>query len=1424
MPSKISMYTLRAKLFGAFTITVDDRPLTRFATDRERGLLTYLIASANRPHSRDALADFLWPDRDNEIARRSLRQSLSRLRAALDEHTPGLSEQLLTITAQTIRFNLAESGAIDLIAFQTLIAACQSHAHSNITTCIACAERLRRAVELHQGEFLAGLHPPDALPFDEWAAAMREQVRDQMVWALHHLVEWSTYRRHLETACEDARRLLAIDPWREEAHRQLMRLLAWGGDRNAALLQYEVCRRTLRKELGVEPESATRQLHEAILNDALPPVDLGQPQNPYRSLHAFTAADADRFFGRERYIAALIDAIQRQPFVIVVGPSGSGKSSLVHAGLMARVASLHGNTDVDQPFSVNMWRVVQFRPSGNPFFSLAAALAGPNPDKALPSQLAQALQSRHSSLRTESAALLNHPSERLLFVIDQFEEIFTLSPNQDVTEAFLDLLFAGLDGSAAQPPFLSCVATLRADFVAQALTNRHLADSLQANSIFLGPMDADELARAILEPARLEGVGLEPGLLERLLADVRSQPGSLPLLQFALTLLWEQQSERRLTHSAYAGLGGVAGALASYCDEIFNHLSHDEQVYAMRLFLQMVQVGEQTATTRRLVSRRELDETGWRIAQRLADARLLVTSQDVAGDEIVEVAHEALIQTWPRLRGWIESDREFRTWQGRLRASIHQWRVSGQDAGALLRGASLAEAERWRELRRDDLSALMLDYIERSLTQRQEELAAVLAQRQRERSHLLALRAQVALSEHNSDAALSLAMAAVAIHPSAQAQLLLSRAGYAPGTRRRLVGHTAPLLQVAFLPDLPGQRTQRALSAAADHTLILWNLTEGSIEQRFIGHHGPVYGVAVDGACKIAVSASADGELIVWDASTGALMRRLCWQGVELHCAAISHDGCIAVAGDAAGNVLVWDLTAGILRQRMEGHRGPVRCVALTCDGRRAITGGADHGVRIWDVKKGEARAVMPGHETLRTGEQPWLGHCAPVVAVAFAPDGHTAYSAAGDRIIFCWDAENGALIRGDSAAVGLASMALFHDGRRGALGTLDSRLLFYDLQRGAVSGHLFGHRGRVQTVAVADDDALALTGAADHEARLWDLQHGAETRRLTSAHTAISAGQIAISRDGHYLLAGHIDGSLTLWELTSGREMRHWVGHDDMIWAGVYFLPDNRYAISASGDVFGVARDATLRLWDVTTGAEVRRFVGHEKRIWDLGITTDGRYAVTGSHDGTLRRWEIATGECAVLLDLGPQDVLSLAVSPDGRTVLVGPGRGVSVDPSYALRQIDLATGCEVGRLVGHKEAVNATAISPNGRYAASGGHDKVILLWDLVERRLLHRLVGHTGSALDLLFTPDSRFLLSASHDKTVLLWDLQAGEAIRCYEGHNGIVFDLACLPDASGFFSTSEDATIRQWRIDATLDELLAWTRTNRYVDAEMGNHP
>jgi hypothetical protein len=443
---------------------------------------------------------------------------------------------------------------------------------------------------------------------------------------------------------------------------------------------------------------------------------------PYRGLFAFREQDAALFFGWERYTEKLLESVQAHSFVAVVGPSGSGKSSVVFAGLLPKLRAL------------GEWACVDFRPGAHPFESLALALLPLlEPQMSETSRmlemrtLAAALQSGDIRLEDVLGRVLQKcaPACRLLLIADQFEELYTLCPDPETRSRFVDCLLSVAQLSNFQPSNLPTILiTLRADFLGQALAQRSFADALQDAQQLIGPMNADELRQAIEQPAGVRGVRFEAGLVERILADLASQPGALPLLEFALTLLWQRQESGRLTHAAYDAIGCVEGALAHYADQVLKRLSADEQQVAQRVFTQLVQPGRNTEDTRRLARRTELPPAQWELLKRLADARLVVTDQTAAGEEAAEVVHEALIQRWGQLRQWMDADRAFRNWQERLRASLGQWQQSQKDPGALLRGAPLAEAEGWLERRLAALGESETAYIAASLRARRKEQAA----------------------------------------------------------------------------------------------------------------------------------------------------------------------------------------------------------------------------------------------------------------------------------------------------------------------------------------------------------------------------------------------------------------------------------------------------------------------------------------------------------------------------------------------------------------------------------------------------------------------------------------------------------------------------------------------------------------------------
>ncbi|NES22337.1 MAG: CHASE2 domain-containing protein, partial [Symploca sp. SIO3E6] len=500
------------------------------------------------------------------------------------------------------------------------------------------------------------------------------------------------------------------------------------------------------KAAFIIPTNLIVQAWSELREQAIPPC-------PYQGLSAFREEDAQLFFGREEFTRQLVAAVPRHPLITIIGPSGSGKSSVVFAGMIPQIRS-----------EAN-WLIENFRPSERPLHNLAARLVphleaqmSETDQLAEVNKLATKLQQEELALRDVVVRILEkNSSTHLLLVADQFEELYTLCKNGSERQIFLDQLLEAVN----QASNFTLVLTLRADFLGYALSYRPFADALQGveppspnpfplrggrgvgATYLLGPMNREELRQAIEQPARLLGIKIESGLTELILKAVEQEPGNLPLLEFALKLLWEKRKNGQLTHNAYKKIGGVEKALSGYAEEIYEKLSEVNKQRSHKVFIQLVRPGEGTEDTRRLATRVEVGEENWDLVTQLANARLVVTGRnESASEETVEVVHEALIRGWKRLRQWMEDDRSFRTWQEGLRLARGKWKTIDKDEGALLRGVSLLEAEGWLQGRGEELSPTERDFIQASIASRDQEEAERQAKQSTEQANQIFVEAQ----------------------------------------------------------------------------------------------------------------------------------------------------------------------------------------------------------------------------------------------------------------------------------------------------------------------------------------------------------------------------------------------------------------------------------------------------------------------------------------------------------------------------------------------------------------------------------------------------------------------------------------------------------------------------------------------------------
>ena len=613
---------------------------------------------------------------------------------------------------------------------------------------------------------------------------------------------------------------------------------------------------------------------------------------PYRGLRVFAEEDAQFFFGRDRDVQRLVEKLKSSRFLAVLGPSGSGKSSLVRAGL---VPGLRGGALAN----VEDWHVLVLRPGAAPLTALAAQLAKLLPERAMRATLDELTQ--HSStlhLSVELALADRPPGERVLVIVDQLEEVFTLCRDESERRQLFSTL---LDATSAPGGRTVVIVTMRADFYARCAAYPELAQLITAQQMLVGPMDTDGLRQAIEEPARRVGLDLEEGLSDTILNDVATEPGALPLLEHALLELWERRRGDMLTLEGYRQTGGVQGALAQRADEIFNQLSTDQQQTVRRILLRLTQPGEGTEDTRRRATRSELspadgDDSFDEVLGRLVNARLLTTGRNETGRQVIDVSHEALIRGWPRLRAWIGADRAGLLIHRRLTDAAREWETVDREPGALYRGARLATAREWATDHAGDLSQLEGEFLtasqaaEQRRARRLRALAAGLAavtvivavlavwaldqrnnaqdkraeaQREATKATSLALAASsVEPLTTRPDVSLALAFEAYRKSPRAEASSAAVRA-LLKAQRSRLRGVLTPN---EFLTDIAFSRDGKTLASASDdHTVRLWDLATRKQLGRLTGHTGAVSAVAFSPDGKTLASASHDNTVRVWE-------------------------------------------------------------------------------------------------------------------------------------------------------------------------------------------------------------------------------------------------------------------------------------------------------------------------------------------------------------------------------------------------------------------------------------------------------------------------------------------------------------------------------------------------------------------------------
>ena len=1185
---------------------------------------------------------------------------------------------------------------------------------------------------------------------------------------------------------------------------------------------------------------------------------LDKESNPYRGLEPFDEADKELFFGRQQVINELYTHLfkrEKQPLTVVLGASGTGKSSLVKAGLLPRLRE-------------KQWQIIEpLRPGKSPFTALAKAVlqttnASTKDDLNCINVLSEKLRQAPQNF-TERVSLGNNSEQKLILVIDQFEELVTMCQPEE-QQQFLSWLKTVLVSNLER---LQVVITLRSDF--EPLFSSVLLERSEwmAAQFVVPPLTQDELREVIEKPAAEAVMYFEPPkLVDRLINDVVQMPGALPLLSFTLSELYLKYLQRRdnnraMTQEDYEHLCGIMGSLTKRATEEYETLVKLNSVYEQtvrRVMLRMVSV-EGGESARRRVPKSELvyrdaeeNRRVQQVIQAFSEARLIVEGTNSQGEPYVEPAHDALVRGWDKLQQWKKKEQENIVLQRRLTPAALEWK-SQQKQKFLWNGnpyldllsRGLKSSDNW-------YNNVEAEFVERSIRQKRKNTTVrwgivtvafftlstflIVALIQRERAILGEKAASVRnLLLVKPSEALILAIQGIGqskstfntiFNPTESSLLESSLKSALELSREKNVfrDQDNPVETISSSPDGKYVAIGRQISTGnienmEDHSgMVLWNLQNNSIKS--------LPGSLSETMIATSVAFSPDGKYIVlarqgvemsgqsshivlWNLQDNSTVKNFKMQKSAVTSVAFSPDGKYIASADANYNLQLWDLQGHSFGKPFKGHTYFVNSVVFSPDGNHIASGGFDKTVQLWDLQGNSIRQLR--------------GHDSAVFSVAFSPDGKYIASSGDDMTIRLWNLQGNVIgqpFRGHESLV--YSVAFSPDGKYIVSGSADKTVRLWDLQGAPVGQPFRGHDSAVTSVAFSRDGRSIISGSRDGTVRVWNVRENPSNLLLGSHTDAVLS--IAFSPDGKYIASGSADKTVRLWNPLGKFNTLPFKGHNGAV-NSVAFSPDSKHIVSGSDD-------KTVWLWNLQGDPIGQPFKGHEQPIRSVFFSPHGQRIISF---GSTRRPSLdqKSVKCSVRLWtlqgnlIGePIDANSDSISPDEScyAISIHPSFGsnsetIAISSQYIYGPLlgrngigllnlkrDYITG--IGDYItgildqqnnpfgGHADQITSLAFSPNGERLVSGSADTTLRLWNLRVKPIGQPFKGHLGEVKSTAFSPDSQYIVSGSADKTVGLWDIN-GNLIAKFEGHDSPVNSVAFSSDGQYIVSGSSDKTVRLW---------------------------
>lgn len=1123
------------------------------------------------------------------------------------------------------------------------------------------------------------------------------------------------------------------------------------------------------------------------VNGSLTAISLPEPENPYKGLHAFQMTDARDFFGRDDLTKKLLDRLCDETpyhrFLAVVGPSGSGKSSLVKAGLIPALwrGAIPGS---------DKWFVVDMIPGSHPLDKLETALIRVAANQS--GSLREQLQRDERGLLRVADIILPGDDTELVIVVDQFEEAFTLVEQEEDRQRFLDLLRVAVSEVRSR---VRVVVTLRADYYDRPLHYPEFGELIHSQMETVLPLTAKGLERAVRGPAERVGMVFEQGLVEQIISAMNYQAGALPLLQYALTELFDRREGRLLTNEAYQRIGGAVGALANRADEIYSSLTEEAQELAHQMFMRLVTLGEGAEDTRRRAMQAELlsltDNTDLmeEIIDQFVAYRLLSLDHDPETRQpTVEVAHEAILREWDRLRQWLNESRDDIRQEQALARAAQEWKQHNQDISYLLRGARLEQIETWHQTTDLALTPLEQSYIAESLQQRETETQAEIARQKREvhlerrsrsflrglvavfaiatitsavlslfalesdrqsrqsaaefRSVALSFGAKDALDSGQPDVALALAREALRMEnspPSARSTFI--HVSGATWIKQRLLVSNTSSSGTSYFPD-----GQRVVTTDWGGWVKVWDIPTGEVLQS-IQREERLTRVALHPHSGL-IAVNGDDELFIWNPDTDEVIQLLDISALSGGLA-FSQEGNRLFAA-RSGEVMVWDTATWERMQSWEAHDANtgIPGMHLSPDETLLITSSFDTTAKVWDIATGELLNTFDLNTvTSRPEIPPWVWDA------QMTSDGETVLIGGGFEIVLWnWRIDE---------IVWVVSMPTL-----------------------------------VQDISISPDEQMFVVGYEQIPAQIRDMETGALIRSFDIGQRSRTRF-VDFSPDGQYVLSSNNDGTVVIWPVHwEGTLASHLVDHAAQTLAWHPHLP----LVGVLPDRAG-SETPVIQLVDMETGEVVQELTSEAEHLMNLVFTSDGRRLLVseqsplhGSEDQRVFVIDVETSE--TILVLGGHDgwTSALALSPDDRIVAVGESSG------RRIHLWNLEVGERLAVLEGHQNWVMRLYFSPDGRYLYSAGNDGALFKWDVETGEQLLTFIGVSDYISNVHVNPDGTLLIATSDDSIARIWDTETGQLIHILQGHTKGLISAEFSPTEPIVLTSSGDGTLGFWDVE------------------------